>query len=227
MGAQGRIGLLVMAALAIFTTGCQSSLADERDKLVAQNREMQSTIDRLKMEKSAAPAGTDTSQADGLRDQLAARDAELAAMKAAATNTPGPGPSSAGGDFGGAVATIDPKAGTLTVNIPGDVLFASGQATIKPTSHATLDKIAATLKKDYGSKQVLINGFTDSDKINKTKDKFDDNWDLSYERAKAVMQYLESKQVASKNLAIVANGENHAKASKDLSRRVEIVVNLR
>ena len=37
--------------------------------------------------------------------------------------------------------------GTLTVNVPGDVLFASGKADLKDTAKSTLSKIANAAKK--------------------------------------------------------------------------------
>jgi len=43
----------------------------------------------------------------------------------------------------GVETSYDAKTKTLTVNLPGDVLFPSGQSVLKPTATPTLDKIVA------------------------------------------------------------------------------------
>ena len=104
------------------------------------------------------------------------------------------------------------------------MLFDAGKAQLKASALGTLDKIANAIKKDYAGKVIKVDGYTDSDPITKTRDQWDDNWDLSYGRAKSVMQYLTAHGVDQKVVSIVANGSNKPKTSKPASRRVEIVV---
>src|SRR3954462_904631 len=65
----------------------------------------------------------------------------------------------------GIEVTRDSAAGTLTVNLPGDILFASGSSELKASAKSTLDKVIAAIKKDYPNKQVYVDGHTDADPI--------------------------------------------------------------
>ncbi len=112
----------------------------------------------------------------------------------------------------------------MTVNLPSDILFASGSAQIKPSAQATLNKVVAALKRDYAGKRIRVEGHTDSDPIIRSRDKWIDNLDLSLNRAAAVTRYLAEKGVDSRNMSAVGYGEAKPKASKPASRRVEIVV---
>ena len=76
-------------------------------------------------------------------------------------------------------------------------------------------------------KKVLIQGYTDRDPISKTKDKWEDNLDLSAARARAVATYLTSQGIDMKKVGLQAFGDTVPKSTKDRSRRVEIVVSIR
>ena len=206
----GLVGLV-----AVLAAGCQSKLHDENLKLHAQNRELQGRLS------DAQSRVADPAEAAAMRQQLAERDAKIHDLESQ-LRQPTAGVSAPG--IEGIETKYDPKAGTMTVTLPGDVLFESGQATVKGSAKATLDKVAAALKKDYSGKRIYIDGHTDTDPINKTKDKWSDNWDLSAERAHAVFAYLKGQGVDDKNLVLRAYGPNLPRANKSASRRVEIVV---
>jgi outer membrane protein OmpA-like peptidoglycan-associated protein len=104
------------------------------------------------------------------------------------------------------------------------VLFDAGRATLKDSSKATLNRIAATIKSRYPGKHVFVDGYTDSDPINKTKSMWRDNLDLSAARARAVADYLKGRGVEPANLEIRAFGSARPKPTKEASRRVELVV---
>ena len=200
--------------------GCTNKVHDENLALYQQNRELQSQLS----ERDGKPkAASDSTQLAAMQREIDERDAkirELQANPARSVTSGGPADPS----LGGVEATYDAKAGTLTVNLPGDVLFDAGKAQLKPSALGTLDKIAGAIKKDYSGKIIKVDGYTDSDPITRTRDQWDDNWDLSYGRAKSVMQYLISRGVDQHMVSIVANGSNKPKSSKPASRRVEIVV---
>ncbi|HPY77378.1 MAG TPA: OmpA family protein, partial [Anaerohalosphaeraceae bacterium] len=69
--------------------------------------------------------------------------------------------------------------------------------------------------------------------IRKTKDQWQDNWDLSAGRALTVLRYLTSKGMPADQIRAVACGEsrpvasNASAAGKAKNRRVEIVVHMR
>jgi flagellar motor protein MotB len=121
----------------------------------------------------------------------------------------------------------DDRAGTVTVRVPGDVLFDAGKATLKDSSRSTLNKIASALKKDYSGKRVFVVGHTDSDPITKTKGIWEDNLDLSAARARAVNKYLIDQGVSPKLLGAQAMADTQPRQNKAQSRRVEIVVSTR
>lgn len=109
--------------------------------------------------------------------------------------------------------------GNARATISGDVLFDSGQVTIKSAAKKQLDKIAAEIRNSYSGADIRIEGYTDSDPIRKSK--WGSNEALSQARADAVRDYLASKGV---NATAIGMGSTNAKSTKAASRRVEIVV---
>ena len=113
--------------------------------------------------------------------------------------------------------------------VGSDILFKSGEATLTSEGKKKLDKIASDLKSHYAGASVRVYGHTDTEPIRKTKKLWQDNLDLSANRAMAVTRYLIEKGISAKGIEAVAMGENHPVASnKDAAgrtknRRVEIV----
>lgn len=109
----------------------------------------------------------------------------------------------------------------LKVNIPSDVSFDTGSATIKPEMRTVLDPFAASLKDDPKA-QVSIIGHTDStgtEAVNKP---------LSIARAQSVRDYLTARGVAPTRIHTEDHGEtepvadNATEAGRAKNRRVEI-----
>ncbi len=213
---------LVLSLLCVAGVGCQSKLQDENSSLWRQNRELQARNRQLEGERDSR---VDPQQLTQLQGQLAQRDQQIAELQGQ-LRAPTPGESAPVNDsLAGIEVTRDDKAGTLTVNVPGDVLFESGKAELKESAKATLTKVANAIKKDYGGKRVLIQGYTDKDPI--TKSKWTDNLELSAARARAVATYLSQQGIDTKKVGLQAYGDTVPKSSKDRSRRVEIVVSTR
>jgi len=215
-----RKGMLV-AALALVATGagCQSKLAEENRQLWAQNRELQARYGEAANQPKADPQ-----QVNALQGEIAARDAKISELETQ-LRQPTTGPSAPSqAQLAGIEATMDQATGNLTVNIPGDVLFDAGRASLKDSAKATLNKIAGAIKKEYGGKHVFVDGHTDPDPIAKTKGMWQDNLDLSAERARAVAKYLTSQGLDQRNVDTRAFGSTVPKKTKESSRRVEIVV---
>jgi flagellar motor protein MotB len=223
-----RTGLsLLIGLISILSLGCQNKVHDENVKLHRQNRELQDQL-------SSAP---DPNQVAQLQSEISARDAKIQDLENQ-LRQPAPGQQAQANRNGGAgdgemqglsgiEVTRDEVAGTVTVRVPGDVLFDSGKATLKTGSQSTLNKIAAALKKDYSGKKVFVVGHTDSDPIAKTKGIWDDNLDLSAARARAVHKYLVDQGVPPKLLGLRAMADTDPRPNKNQSRRVEIVVSTR
>lgn len=125
----------------------------------------------------------------------------------------------------------DAQKGTLTVTLPNAILFSPGKASLKSVKNADLDYITKVLKSKYQGKMIDIVGNTDSDPIKKSKWK--DNWQLSSERALAVLRYLNKKGIKANLIRAVACGSarpidsNSTAAGKSRNRRVEIVVHMK
>jgi len=107
-----------------------------------------------------------------------------------------------------------------TFTVSGDVLFDSGQTSLKAAAKKELDKIASKIKSNHAGASVRVEGYTDSDPIKKSK--WGTNEALSKARADAVASYLSQKGVG--DVSAVGMGSANPKATKAASRRVEIVV---
>jgi flagellar motor protein MotB len=211
-----------LLGLITFASGCQNKLHDENLALYRQNRELQTRNNELDMQLQQAP---NPAEVQRLQSELASRDQQIAALQNQ-LRTPPPGQAS-DPSLAGIEVTRDDRAGTVTVNIPGDVLFASGQAELKESSKRTLDRIVKAIQADYAGKKIMVDGHTDSDPISRTRNKWKDNLDLSAERARVVADYLSQHGVNGNLVGERAFAATSPKANKSASRRVEIVVKTR
>jgi len=210
---------LVVTLLGLSSVGCQSKLYDENVALHKQNRELQ---DKLNDSQNRLQQAPDPAQMAQMQRDLAASNAKIQELQAQ-LQQPAPGQPRDSG-LGGIEVTRDDRAGTLTVNLPGDVLFDSGKADLKTSARTTLDKVIAAIKKDYPGKKILVDGYSDTDPINRTRDKWEDNLDLSAARARSVAKYLVEHGMDTKTVGMRAFGDTKPKGTKPASRRVEIVV---
>jgi chemotaxis protein MotB len=116
----------------------------------------------------------------------------------------------------------------LTINIDDKISFDSGKADLKKEVLNALDKISKILS-NYPENTIMIEGHTDNVPINTVR--FRDNWQLSTERALAVLNYLlKNASLDPVRLAAAGYGEYHPIVTNDtpdnkaLNRRVDIVV---
>lgn len=191
--------------------GCQGNKTlEERDALWTQNQELQSEL-------SQARADQERAEAD-----RASLSREIDRLRADMNRRPAPAPSQPTG-FGG-IDGIETErgAGTITVRVPGDVLFASGKVDLKSSALRTLDQIASVISRQYPTNTIRIEGHTDTDPIRKSKWK--DNLELSLQRAAAVHRHLQKHGVTPEQMQAVGLGQWHPSGSKAKSRRVEIIV---
>jgi flagellar motor protein MotB len=223
MNRLGTVLSLVAAVLVLGSlTGCQDALKTRNSQLTTQNEELQAELNRAWAARDAATAENQS---------LVAELARLQAERDAAARNVAVAPPAANAGFGGIADTeVIRGRGTITVRVPGDVLFASGSADLREASRRTLQQIAAVIRRDYPANQVRIEGHTDSDPIRRTKNLWRDNYHLSEARARSVRDYLAAQGVSSGSLQIVGNGPdkpvgpNTSAAGKLKNRRVEIIV---
>jgi chemotaxis protein MotB len=223
-----RMGAAAAIALCTLATGCKSSMHDQNLALHQQNRELQDQLRQREAERDQRPDASTLAQRDA---ELAKQQAQIAELQ---NQLRQPAPAQPGGaaatdpGIAGIETSFNQSTGEMTVNLPGDVLFDPGTATLKASSKATLNKVAAAIKKDYAGKKILVDGHTDSDPIAKTKSLWKDNLDLSAERARAVGKYLAEQGVPAKNIGTRGMGDTKPRSGdKSRSRRVEVVVSTR
>ena len=105
----------------------------------------------------------------------------------------------------------------------GDVLFDTGEATLKPGAATTIDRLAQFMR-DYPERSVRIEGHTDAAGSEET------NQSLSERRAQAVREALVARGLESARIDTLGLGEarpiagNDTPGGRQQNRRVEIVV---
>jgi outer membrane protein OmpA-like peptidoglycan-associated protein len=222
--------MLVAAFCCLLAAGCSTGPSDQVSSLMQQNQDLQARLEASDSKLRQAP---DPAQLAAAQAAIADRDKQIADLQSrpqpqlASMTTVVPD-TTAPKSIAGLETSVDKRTGNVTVTLPGDVLFDSGKADLKPSAQDTLDKVAKALRSDYASKKLRVEGHTDSDPITKTKDDWEDNLDLSMARAAAVTRYLEQQGIASKLVTTSGFGSSHPRSSvKSKNRRVEIVVVMR
>ena len=129
----------------------------------------------------------------------------------------------------GQVAITELK-GKLTVDVLDKILFASGEAEVKPEGLAVLQRVIDILK-NVKDKAIRIEGHTDNVKIGGAlARKYATNWELSAARAINVTRYLQKQGIDPTLLASVAYGEYNPVADNSTSegraknRRIAIIL---
>jgi chemotaxis protein MotB len=118
--------------------------------------------------------------------------------------------------------------GRMVVQLPAEVLFASGSADLSEEGKVALIKLSAVLEK-MPEREFMIAGHTDSLPPMKGS-KFANNWALSTARALTVTELLVTAKINPKNLVAAGYGEfspianNSSEAGRTKNRRIEIVL---
>ncbi len=118
--------------------------------------------------------------------------------------------------------------GVVYISLADNMLYKSGSYEINERAGETLSKIAKIIK-DYKEYDVLVEGNTDTDPINRPNIR--NNWDLSALRASSVVQSLQNDYgVDPKRLTAAGRGEYNPLASNDTAlgkqrnRRTQIII---
>lgn len=237
-------GLTVASGMLLASVGCggpsreQRALA-ERDSQLADMKQREAEAKQREEDQK-----NQLSQASQVNQSLAAQNRELAERNAKATME-----TSAKMDtLAAQIADLEKKLGSknsdsgmtigsrengaIVITVAGTTLFESGKADLKESSHSTLSKVAATIKEKYPNNFIRVEGHTDSTPIVRSKDKFADNMELSYGRAKAVFDYLTAKcNMPGSKMYIAGYAANQpiawpekTAADRAKNRRVDIVI---
>lgn len=119
----------------------------------------------------------------------------------------------------------------LRVDLVDEVLFDSGEATLKPAGIAVFGKIGAVLAK-APNRRVDVQGHTDNVPIRGAlARRFPTNWELSAARATNVVRFLQDQAKldptllsASAHAEFRPRGSNDTEAGRRLNRRIEILL---
>jgi chemotaxis protein MotB len=124
---------------------------------------------------------------------------------------------------------VDPETGIS--KFKSDVLFDSGQAVLKPDAKTALHEFASIFQDPSGrSLMIAVVGHTDVRPIARaeTKAKYDSNWDLSTDRANAVVKYLQDSGIEPNRMMSAGYSQyqplvsGQGAAALEKNRRVEI-----
>ena len=123
----------------------------------------------------------------------------------------------------GTGVTVTRTGDNITLNMPGNITFATDSADLNSQFFSVLDGVTMVLK-EYEKTVIEVAGHTDStgsDQYNRT---------LSERRAGTVAQYLTTKGVQPTRLITVGAGESYPVATNDTpegrqqNRRVELTI---
>ncbi|HKS16532.1 MAG TPA: OmpA family protein [Planctomycetota bacterium] len=123
--------------------------------------------------------------------------------------------------------SVRDRGGDTVIDLPSDVFFASGSSKLTPAGEKALSEVSSLVSKSYKGSMIRVEGHADSDPIRRSKSKYHCNWELSFERAHAVVHYLIDKAgFDAKNISADCFGDTQPLDPKNKSknRRVEIVV---
>lgn len=118
--------------------------------------------------------------------------------------------------------------GRLVVQLPNQVLFDSGKATVSPEGRDILTRIGPVLRD--ADRRFLIAGHTDDVPVKAESARFKDNWELSALRATNAVKVLVSAGVPPSVLGAAGYAEwlpdapNDDDAGRAQNRRLEIIV---
>lgn len=198
-----RFATLSLAAITLaFSSGCDNT-KERLTALESENRDLRSRID-----------STDAARRQAESEAALLREENNRLQTAAPT-----GSDWGTGDFSSGSAS---RSQDVVISLAGDLLFESGQVTLKQSAKAKLDQVARDLNSTYSGRRIRVVGHTDSDPIRKSKWKSND--ELSFARAQAVADYLATRNVSRGRIAVVGKGASEPKATKAASRRVEVIV---
>ncbi|MBA4396596.1 MAG: chemotaxis protein MotB [Syntrophus sp. (in: bacteria)] len=199
---------------------------DELDRVLkAKSDGLSKSISELR-EKNTALETENASLKESIADLKKAKEEEVKSVSKTYENLM----QEMKGEIAQGQVTITELKGKLTLDVVDKVLFASGEAEVKPEGLAVLQRVIEILK-DVKDKAIRIEGHTDNVKIGGIlARKYLTNWELSASRALNVTRYLEKQGIDPALLAAVAYGEykpiadNGTPEGRAKNRRIAIIL---
>lgn len=127
----------------------------------------------------------------------------------------------------GGQLTVSIEQGRIVINLPNNVLFKSGSASLNSEGRETLTRIALVLS-EFSERSFQIEGHTDNKPI--SSERYPSNWELSTARALTVIHLLIEMGDIAENISAAGFGEfrpradNETEEGRKLNRRIEIIM---
>lgn len=219
------IALGVALAGALGCQGQHSTTKADFDAMKADNERLMQKNEALQAETDAIRARMETQPAVTTPTAI-----PMPPPTIPTTQTP-PSPSTPGFDVEGIQKLLPPgwtvvmRHGEPAIVVEGSLMYASGSTEITAKGKQGLERVAGILNRSFPGHMVRVEGHTDADPIQKTKNLNKDNWDLASRRATEVVRYLVDKGVDPKRIYAGSFSMYHpVSTDKAKNRRVEIVV---
>ncbi len=124
---------------------------------------------------------------------------------------------------------MDNEQGGVLISLPSNVLFDTSSAVLLPEASSILNQVASVLSPAPGA-FIEVRGHTDNRPL-RNAPQFNDNLDLSYNRAKAVMSFLASSEKLKQDaFETIACGDsqpiatNETEEGRQKNRRVDLFI---
>lgn len=134
-----------------------------------------------------------------------------------------------GSDLDDNMLNVQVSQPVVKITISNKILFSSGSYKVNKKATSLLQRVADMVKKEENM-DVMVEGHTDNKKVLRGSN-VKDNWDLSSERATAVVRIMESKfnvqgerLIASARSEYVPVAENTTTKGRQRNRRTSIIV---
>jgi chemotaxis protein MotB len=226
-----------LAAMILAGPGCAlSELKNTNRRLKEANDRLVSENNRLEQELAASEkdAAEKAKKLQGMQD-------ELAAAKAAPAPEPVP-VATKGGKNGVALdADLESLRGEgievtrtsqgILMRLKEAVFFSAGKSVLSPKGQTILKTVASQLNSRYRGHLIRVEGHTDDVPVNKVKNQYPTNWELSTARACSVVRYLVDRGNLSPKRVYPAGFASYkpvtpakTAAARSQNRRVEILI---
>lgn len=205
------LSLAGLAMVSCVTQGKYDELLKERDTLAAQNKSLSQNVADERSRLSAT-----SEELQNLKAKASEQEALYEKLKKELS-----------GELAAKKLTLRQMKDGISVDLPEDILFPSGSATLREGGREVLGKVSEQLQDT--KYQIIVSGFTDNVPISgKLAARFPTNWDLAAARATNVVRLLEENGVPSDKLTAASYGENRPVADnateegRKQNRRIEI-----
>ncbi len=222
---KGFLGMLLLATAACAGSKYEQQAKDASAK--AADAEAKSQALQQQLQKSEMEVATLTKERDELKVLTASLAQEKGAAEAKSQEYENLTQALKKEIAAGQVEVTEMR-NKMTLKLKDQILFPSGSAKLSRQGMETLSPVADALK-EMTDKSVLVAGHTDNVRVAKGLP-FRDNWQLSTERALAVVRFLASKGVPPTMLGAIGFGEqrpvapNDSKENRSKNRRIEIAL---